>query len=125
MKIYYTSIASLFNKNEFSISNHGGCKGSEDRFITLRDKTGKRVVTFISHKFKDGNYSSYNRRVLYYTYDKKIDFNSEVEIYGRKFKLLDKQTKRGDYYIIKADTNRLVGFCDPMRKVIKFTNVCL
>ena len=125
MKIYYTSICSLFDKNNFSISNHGGCKGSEDRFITLRDKTGKRVVTFISHKFKDGNYSSYNRRVLYYSYDNKIDFNSEVEIYGRKFKLLDKQTKRGDYYIIKADTNRLVGFCDPMRKVIKFTNVCL
>lgn len=125
MKIYYTSIASLFNKNEFSISNHGGCKGSEDRFITLRDKTGKRVVTFISHKFKDGNYSSYNRRVLYYTYDKKIDFNSEVEIYGRKFKLLDKATKKGDYYIVKADTNRLVGFCDTRKKVIKFTNVCL
>lgn len=124
MKVY-TSITSLFKKDSFVVSNHGGCKNSEDKFITLRDKSGKRVITFISHKFKDGNYSCYNRKVLYYPYDNKIECEKEIVIYGKKFKMINKQTKRGDYYIIKADTNRLVGFCNPLKKVIKFPYICL
>lgn len=124
-KVLYIPITSLFDKRQFHIDNYGTCKNTNNKFITLKDKKDKRVVTFIATVFPDGNTGVYRRNVIFYSYDNKIDHNKEVIIYGRKFIVLDKKTKRGDNYVIKADSHRLVGFCNELKKVIKFVNVCL
>lgn len=124
--VLFTQLTSLFDKKSFTIGNYGICKGNSNKFLTLNDKNGKRVVTLIAKYFvSQDKYGAYKRSMLYYSYDKPLQHNKEIEIYGKKFIVLDKKTKKGDNYIIKADTHRLVGFVNELRKVVKFPNICL
>lgn len=123
---YYTPIVSLFDKRNFIIDNYGQCKGNRNKFITLRDAKGHRVVTFIAQFYGENKYGAYKRNVLYWTHNgPALEHNKEIVIYGRKFIILDKVSKKGDFYVIKSDTHRLVGFYNPTRKVVKFPNICL
>ena len=125
IKKTYTPITGLFDKRSFTIGNYGICNGSNNKFLTLNDKNGKRVITFIATWYGPEKYGVYKRSMLYYSYDKPLQHNKEITIYGKKFIVLDKKSKKGDLYVIKADTHRLVGFVNELRKVIKFPNICL
>ena len=125
---YFIPLTSLFDKKSFRIANYGVCNGNNNKFITLNEvkRPEKRVVTLISKYFvSQDKYGAYKRSMLYYTYDGTLKHNIEIEIYGKKFIVLDKRTKKGDFYVIKSDTHRLVGFLNETRKVIKFPNICL
>ena len=126
VKKYYTPITNLFNRKLFFIGNYGTCKGTANKFITLQDSNGKRVITFIAKNYGQDKFGIYKRNILYWTHDgSELKHNVEIEIYGRKFIVLDKVSKKGDFYVIKSNTHRLVGFYNPTRKVVKFPNICL